>query len=109
MMDAFKYGIGQPSRALANTVLTKEDRPMFRNAMTRMNSRLMKEQFLKMYFEEEKKGRDPEAFAKVYVNAWPKLRLSRRLPRSLPSAKQRLLTIVERKRQRKQKTQRNRR
>jgi hypothetical protein len=108
-MDAFKYGIGEPSRSLANTVLTKEDRPMLRNAMTRMNSQLMKEQFLKMYFKEEEKGRDPEAFAKVYVNAWPKLRLSRRLPRSLPSAKQSLPTIVERKRQRKQKTRKNRR
>jgi len=107
MMDAFKYGIGQPSRALANTVLTKEDRPMFRNAMTRMNSRLMKEQFLKMYFEEEKKGRDPEAFAKVYVNAWPKLILSRRQPPILRSIKQILPTVKERRR--KQKTRKNRR
>jgi hypothetical protein len=107
MMDAFKYGIGQPSRALANTVLTKEDRPMFRNAMTRMNSRPMKEQFLKMYFEEEEKGRDPEEFAKVYVNSWPKLRLSRRLPRSPPPIKQILPTVKERRR--KQKTRKNRR
>jgi len=108
-MDAFKYGIGQSGRSLANTVLTKENRPMLRNAMTRMNSRVMKEQFLEMYFDEEEKGRDPEAFAKVYVNAWPKLILSRRLPRTPPSAKQSLPTIVERKRQRKQKTRKVRR
>jgi hypothetical protein len=106
-METFKYGIGQPGRSLANTVLTKENRPMLRNAMTRMNSRLMKEQFLKMYFEEEERGHDPEVFAKVYVNAWPKLLLSRRLPRTPPPMKQTLPTVKERRR--KQKTRKVRR
>ena len=106
-MEAFKYGIGEPGRALANTVLTKENRPMLRNAMTRMNSRLMKQLFLEQYFKEEQEGRNPEAYAKVYVNAWPKLRLSRRQPQMPRSIKQTLPTVKER--QRKQKTRKVRR
>jgi hypothetical protein len=104
-MEAFKYGIGQPDRSLANTVLTKENRPMLRNAMTRIPDRVMKKVFLDEYF----KQKNPEEYAKIYVNAWPKVRLSRRLPRQLPPMKQTLATITERKRQRKQKTRKNRR
>lgn len=102
-METFKYGIGKPGRSLANTVLTKENRPMLRNAMTRIPKGVTQEVFLQEYFKQE----NPEAFAKIYVNAWPKLRYSRRLPRTPPPMKQTLPTVKERRR--KQKTRKVRR
>jgi hypothetical protein len=104
-MEAFKYGIGQPGRALANNLSVGESRPMLRNAMTRIPRGLQQQLFLEQYFKE----RNPEAFAKIYVNAWPKLRYSRRLPRTPPPMKQTLATVSENSRRRKQKTRKVRR
>jgi len=102
-MEAFKYGIGQPGRALANNLSVGESRPMLRNAMTRIPRGLQQQLFLEQYFKQE----NPEAYAKVYVNAWPKLRLSRRQPQIPRSIKQTLPTVKERRR--KQKTRKVRR
>ena len=102
-MNAFKYGIGQPGRALANNLSVGESRPMLRNAMTRIPRGLQQQLFLEQYFKQE----NPEAYAKVYVNAWPKLRLSRRQPQIPRSIKQTLPTVKERRR--KQKTRKVRR
>jgi hypothetical protein len=104
-MNAFKYGIGQPGRALANNLSVGESRPMLRNAMTRIPRGLQQQLFLEQYFKE----RNPEAFAKIYVNTWPKLRYSRRLPRTPPPMKQTLATVSENSRRRKQKTRKVRR
>ena len=104
-MNAFKYGIGQPGRALANNLSVGESRPMLRNAMTRIPRGLQQQLFLEQYFKE----RNPEAFAKNYVNAWPKIRYSRRLPRTPPPMKQTLATVSENSRRRKQKTRKVRR
>jgi len=108
-MNAFKYGIGQPGRALANNLSVGESRPMLRNAMTRIPRGLQQQLFLEQYFKEEQEGRNPEEYAKVYVNAWPKLRYSRRLPRTPPPMKQTLATVSENSRRRKQKTRKVRR
>jgi hypothetical protein len=104
-MEAFKYGIGQPGRALANNLSVGESRPMLRNAMTRIPRGLQQQLFLEQYFKQE----NPEAYAKIYVNAWPKLRYSRRLPRTPPPMKQTLATVSENSRRRKQKTRKVRR
>ena len=104
-MNAFKYGIGQPGRALANNLSVGESRPMLRNAMTRIPRGLQQQLFLEQYFKQE----NPEAYAKIYVNAWPKQRYSRRLPRTPPPMKQTLATVSENSRRRKQKTRKVRR
>ena len=104
-MEAFKYGIGAPGHALANNLNIKESRPMLRNAMTRIPRGYQQQLFLEQYFKE----RNPEAFAKIYVNAWPKIRYSRRLPRTPPPMTQTLPTVSENSRRRKQKTRKVRR
>ena len=47
-MNAFKYGIGEPGRAIAGE-FTPQSRPMFRNAMTRVLPQ-QKSAFVKEYF-----------------------------------------------------------
>jgi hypothetical protein len=109
-MNAFKYGIGEPGRPIASE-FTPESRPMFRNAMTRVDPR-NKSFFLKEYFSYT----DPEkaeAFAKIF-QALPKVVYTRRRPHYFKlNAKPTLLPIPEtkqlRKRTRKQRSRKNRR
>jgi len=109
-MDAFKYGIGEPGRSIASE-FTPESRPMFRNAMTRVPPQ-QKSAFVKEYFSYQNTEK-AEAFAKIFVNALPKIVYTRRPPRYLKiNPKPSLLPIPEtkqlRKRTRKQRSRKNR-
>jgi len=110
-MDAFKYGIGEPGHSIASE-FTPESRPMFRNAMTRVPPQ-QKSAFLKEYFSYQNTEK-AEAFAKIFVNALPKVVYAPRPVRYLTlKQKSSLNSIPEnkqlRKRTRKQRTRKNRR
>jgi len=110
-MNAFKYGIGEPGRAIASE-FTPESRPMFRNAMTRVDPR-NKSAFVKEYFS-FKNPESAERFAKIFVNSKNKIVYAPR-PRRYLTLKQKsnLKSIPEnnqlRKRTRKQRSRKNRR
>lgn len=109
-MEAFKYGIGEPGRSIAGE-FTPQSRPMFRNAMTRVNPS-NKSAFVKEYFSY--KPEKAEEFAKIFVNSKEKVVYSRRPPRYLTRKhKSNLKSIPEnlqlQNRTRKQKTRKNRR
>jgi hypothetical protein len=110
-MEAFKYGIGEPGRSLANQ-FTPQSRPMFRNAMTRVDPR-NKSAFVKEYFS-FKNPESAEVYAKLLVNALPKVVYAPRPVRYLTlKQKSSLNSIPEnkqlRKRTRKQRSRKNRR
>jgi hypothetical protein len=110
-MDAFKYGIGEPGRAIAGE-FTPQSRPMFRNAMTRVNPR-NKSSFVKEYFS-FKNPESAEIYAKIFVNALPKVVYAPRPVRYLTmKQKSNLKSIPEnkqlRRRTRKQRSRKNRR
>jgi hypothetical protein len=65
-MNAFKYGIGDPGRPIASQ-FTPAARPMFRNAMTRVEPE-EKSTFVKDYFS-FKNPESAERFAKISVNS----------------------------------------
>ena len=109
-MDVFKYGIGEPGRSIAGE-FTPQSRPMFRNAMTRILPE-EKSAFVKEYFS-FKNPESAEAFAKIFVNALPKIVYAPRPVRYLTlKQKSHLKSIPEnkqlRKRTRKQRTRKNR-
>ena len=109
-MEAFKYGIGEPGRAIAGE-FTPESRPMFRNAMTRMMP-IQKIAFVKEYFT-FKNPVKAEEFAKIFVNSLPKVVLKKKPTRFLTlKHNAKLNSIPEnkqlRKRTRKQRTRKNR-
>jgi hypothetical protein len=109
-MNAFKYGIGEPGRAIAGE-FTPQSRPMFRNAMTRVLPQ-QKSAFVKEYFS-FKNPESAEAFAKIFVNSKNKVVYTRRPVRYLTiKQKSNLKSIPEnkqlRKRTRKQRTRKNR-
>jgi hypothetical protein len=110
-MNAFKYGIGEPGRSIASE-FTPQSRPMFRNAMTRVDPR-NKSAFVKEYFS-FKNPESAEAFAKIFVNSLPKIVYAPRPVRYLTmKQKSNLKSIPEnkqlRKRTRKQRSRKNRR
>ena len=109
-MDVFKYGIGEPGRSIAGE-FTPQSRPMFRNAMTRVLPE-EKSAFVKEYFSFKNSER-AEAFAKIFVNALPKVVSGPRPVRYSMKQKSNLKSIPEnkqlRKRTRKQRTRKNRR
>ena len=111
-MEAFKYGIGEPGRSIAGE-FTPQSRPMFRNAMTRVDPR-NKSAFVKEYFS-FKNPESAEAFAKIFVNSKNKIVYAPRPVRYNLTMKQKsnLKSIPEnkqlRKRTRKQRTRKNRR
>ena len=110
-MSAFNYGIGEPGRAIAGE-FTPQSRPMFRNAMTRVLPQ-QKSAFVKEYFS-FKNPESAEIYAKIFVNALPKIVYARQPVRYLTTMKQKsnLKSIPEnkqlRKRTRKQRTRKNR-
>ena len=109
-MNAFKYGIGEPGRSIAGE-FTPESRPMFRNAMTRVNPQ-KKSAFVKEYFS-IKNPENAELYAKIFVNALPKVVYAPRPVRYLTlKQKSNLKFIPEnkqlRKRTRKQRSRKNR-
>ena len=110
-MNAFKYGIGEPGRAIAGE-FTPQSRPMFRNAMTRVLPQ-QKSAFVKEYFS-FKNPESAEIYAKIFVNALPKIVYARQPVRYITTMKQKsnLKSIPEnkqlRKRTRKQRTRKNR-
>lgn len=109
-MNAFKYGIGEPGRAIAGE-FTPPSRPMFRNAMTRVLPK-EKSTFVKEYFS-FKNPESAEAFAKIFVNSKNKVVYAPRPVRYLTmKQKSNLKSIPENKqlrKSRKQKTRKNRR
>lgn len=110
-MNAFKYGIGEPGRAIASE-FTPQSRPMFRNAMTRVDPR-NKSAFVKEYFS-FKNPESAERFAKISVNSKKKIVYAPRPVRYLTlKHKSNLKSIPEnqqlRKRTRKQRSRKNRR
>jgi len=109
-MNAFKYGIGEPGRPIASE-FTPAARPMFRNAMTRVNPR-NKSAFVKEYFS-IKNPESAEVYAKIF-QALPKVVYAPRPVRYLTlKQKSNLKSIPEnkqlRKRTRKQRSRKNRR
>ena len=109
-MNAFKYGIGEPGHSIASE-FTPESRPMFRNAMTRVHPQ-KKSAFVKEYFS-IKNPENAELYAKIFVNALPKVVYAPRPVRYLTlKQKSNLKSIPEnkqlRKRTRKQRSRKNR-
>ena len=108
-MSAFNYGIGEPGRAIAGE-FTPQSRPMFRNAMTRILPE-EKSAFVKEYFS-FKNPESAEAFAKIFVNALPKIVYAPRVRYLTMKQKSNLKSIPEnkqlRRRTRKQRTRKNR-
>jgi len=110
-MNAFKYGIGEPGRPIASQ-FTPAARPMFRNAMTRVEP-MEKSTFVKEYFS-FKNPESAERFAKIFVNSKNKIVYAPR-PRRYLTLKQKsnLKSIPEnqqlRKRTRKQRSHKIRR
>jgi hypothetical protein len=110
-MEAFKYGIGEPGRSIAGE-FTPQSRPMFRNAMTRVDPK-EKSTFVKEYFS-FKNPESAERFAKIFVNSKKKIVYTRKYTAySKPNRTPTMTAIPEnqqmRKRTRKQRTRKNRR